>query len=475
MSNKKQFKFFIAILSVLINGIAWCNTLLNWQLFSIPTITFQALSIFLASILLWLFVAIDWTSLFTLLCLGFIPEITLVQVFQLSFGHQTFVFLLFTFIVTYALNQTPFLKRVTNYLLTTQLAQNSPFHFLVSFLSVVLLLSSFLSPTITFMFLFPLYEELAVQFGWQKGDKKASYFLIAMFSTIALGTAMTPINHVFSITAMSIYQNATQIHISTLQYMAMAVPTGLLLFGLIILSLKCLKYSHTGQMTLQTLNDLPKVTQREKWIVSIFMMMIILWVLPEMIKGLLPQVPQITLVLPPLLATIMLASVSIEDEPLVNLSQAFSQGVHWQSMLLVGATLALGAVLSNVKIGVVHVIQQLFAFSFEQVTPFVLVVIFVTWAGLQTNFTSNLVTVSFVTTILVTLHVTSINVAVLSCLIGFMSSIAVMSAPAMPYVAISIGSKWTNTKDCLTYGGFILGSTIILVSVFAYPLGTLLM
>ncbi|MBF0780709.1 MULTISPECIES: SLC13 family permease [unclassified Granulicatella] len=470
MQQKNILKPFITLLSLSLIVIAWCNQLYSWRLFDVAPSAFFTLSIFVTSVLLWLFVAIDWTSLLTLLLLSLVPELSLTKVFQSSFGHQTFIFLLLTFIVTYALNQTPFLKRITHKLLMNSLAQHSPFHFLVCFLSAVLFLSAFLSPTITFMFLFPLYEELMIQFGWQKGDKKASYILIAMFSTIALGTAMTPINHVFSVTAMSIYQEATQTHISSTQYMAMAIPTGLIIFCALLVSLKRLKLTYTGNITLQALDHLPKVSKQEKWIVSIFVMMIVLWIAPELLSQM-----KIDLALPPLLATIILSSVKVDGKPLVHLQKAISKGVHWQSLFLVGATLSLGSALSNAKVGVITLVEQVFSPIFNHISPLMLIACFIVWAGLQTNFTSNLVTVSFVTTLLTTVHVPHVHFAVLACLMGFMSSFAVMSAPAMPYVAISIGSEWTNTKDCLKYGGLLLLLTILAAILIAYPLGTLFM
>ena len=41
----------------------------------------------------------------------------------------------------------------------------------------------------------------------------------------------------------------------------------------------------------------------------------------------------------------------------------------------------------------------------------------------------------------------------ITCSIGFMASLAFMTPPGMPYVAISVGSGWTNAKDAFVYGG----------------------
>lgn len=471
-----MFKKVVSIVSMLLYMFALMQLSISALTFGMQPVTFFAIIVFLVSVLLWIFVSTEWPSLLAIVSIGLVLGMN--QAGQLSFGNSTFVFLLFTFVVTYALNQTAFLKRVTRWLLHTRLAQKSMFGFLVSFLAVVLLLSSFLSPTVTYMFLFPLFEEIAQQCGWKKGDKVASYVLIAMFTTISIGTAMTPINHVFAITAMSIYQTATQQVISATAYMMMAIPAGLVLFFVLLIGLK-LRLKEQSHITLQlaSLSDLPKADKREKVIVGLFFSMIALWLAPEVLGGIMPEVAKFLskqgIVFPPLLFTIIMTAVHVSGKPLVDLSQAFTKGVHWPSMLLVGATLSLGSFISSEKIGVVAMLQNGMGPVLSHLPGILLIVIFIAWTTVQTNVTSNLVTVSLVTTVLVSLSLPGVQVGVLSALVGFSSSIAVMTAPAMPYVAISIGSKWTTTQDCLRVGSMIVLLTIIVASAVAYPIGLL--
>lgn len=61
------FLAFMILFSSLVNSLTSANFL------ALPTYTYASLAIFLASIILWLFVAIDWPSLVCLICLGFLP------------------------------------------------------------------------------------------------------------------------------------------------------------------------------------------------------------------------------------------------------------------------------------------------------------------------------------------------------------------------------------------------------------------
>lgn len=55
--------------------------------------------------------------------------------------------------------------------------------------------------------------------------------------------------------------------------------------------------------------------------------------------------------------------------------------------------------------------------------------------------------------------------------IGFMASLAFMTPPSMPYVAISVGSGWTNAKDAFLYGGVLFLLSAISAVAIGYPLG----
>lgn len=483
MNKGYNISEMIAIgVSFLIIILAIMNSSLNLALFSIPTVTFSVLVIFASSLALWLFVAIDWPSILCLIALGFLPEMTYGQIFQQSFGNTTFVFLFFTFIVTHALEQTNFLKRLSAWAINSSWAQASPWRFVVALLSIMMAIGTFVSPTILFMIAFPIYEEVVAQSGLVKGDKQASKLLVALFSVIAIGTAMTPINHVFAITAMGLYETAYGIEITNGQYMSFAVPAGLVIYLVLLISLKWiwrLDLSNVSLSEVKSLSDLSRPDRKEKMTVAVFAGVVILWLLPELLSIVLPDfalwLKTAGIAFPPMIGAAALAIIRVDGQPLIKLQDAISKGVFWPSLLIVAATLTLGSVLSMPEMGVIELIESFLTPLLLGLSPMIMVFIFVFWAGLQTNLSSNLVTVSVVTTIALTIAKTQvnfpINMAVLSSLIGFMASLAFMTPPAMPYVAISIGSGWTSAKDSFLYGGYLLIVSSVSAVVVGYTLG----
>lgn len=100
-----KLQLSIVALSSVLMGTSGFLTITQQSLFGLEAPTISILSIFFSSLLLWLFVATDWPSVlcYVMLGIGMLPGVNYGQIFSLSFGNTTFVFLLFTFLMTYAL------------------------------------------------------------------------------------------------------------------------------------------------------------------------------------------------------------------------------------------------------------------------------------------------------------------------------------------------------------------------------------
>lgn len=467
-------------LAVYIGGL--CNQYLAWNIGGYNPMMVSILGIFFSTLVLWLFVGVDWPSLLCLLGMALMPGIGFGTILPLSFGNSTFAFLLFTFILTYALEGTPIIKRITASALKSQWAQVSPWRLMLAFLCVVLLIGMVISPTILFMIVYPIFEELSEQLGWKRGNRNASILLFALYTTIAIGTAMTPINHVFAITAIGLYQEAFNQTISYWDYMRLSIPIGLAIFlgllGFVGLIWK-IDLGTVKDIKLKSLEDLPLIDKREKILLCVFLGVIGMWLFPEILGGLLPGLAGFFkangIVFPPLLAVVFLSIIQVEDKPLINLSDAMKNGVHWPSLLLVSATLALGSILVKDEVGLVPALNSMMTPILSQLPAWSIVFIFAIWAGLQTNLSSNLVTVSVVSALAIALAQTSTTFegisALIACFIGFMASMALMTPPAMPYVAISVGSGWMTSRQALGYGFCILILSIAACMLIGYPIG----
>ena len=443
---------------------------------------FGVLFIFLGVLILWLTIGIDWPSLLCIFALGFIPSLGFKNVLSSGFGNATFVFLLFTFVCTYALSQTSLIRRVAIGFVNSKLAKKNGYFFMFLFLLAVLLLGMFIAPTVLFVVMLPILNEILEVSKIEKDDKIAKVMMLGLGFTVSISSGMTPIAHVFPILAM----NAAHIEVSPIAYMGFAIPVGLILFlamyGIFILGIRP-DVSKLKNVDVSSLKDeLPKISKKDIYVLSIFAIVILLWIIPSLFKGVSKEfydaINKYGTAMPPILGTIALCIIRVDDKPIVKIDEAFKKGVPWGSLIMCVATLALGAALTNDSIGIKQFLQNNLGPSLATLPSIALLIIFASWAALQTNLSSNMVTATLVATVASSILgsiVTDINVASIICIIGMLASFAFATPPSMPHIAIISGSESCNTKDVLIYGSIMMVLSVVVALLVGYPLGMLIL
>ena len=451
----------------------------------LSTAAMQVVGIFIGILILWMTISIDWPSMLCIAALAFVPGINMKGILASGMGNATFAFLMFTFMCTYTLSQTPFIRRCAIAFITTKTAQKGPWLFVMLYFASVLFLGSFMSPTVLVVIMIAITEEIFAVLNLEKGDKISDMMMMGMVFCSSIGAGMTPIAHVFPLMAMEYYTTATGNIISYAQYMAMAIPTGLILAVIMMLGfrfimkpdlskLKSLDISHLRE-------SLPEMDKREKYSLIIFFAVIALWVVPGIVKPWLPQVyayiNSFGTAMPPLLGAVAMAIVTVDGEPLLNFKKATSNGIPWASLIMVSATLALGSVMTNADIGLTAWIGDKIAPVTAGMGIMSLVFLFALWAALQTNLSSNMVTVTVVTAIALPICMTvpELNVAAVASIIGMMASFAFATPPAMATIVFAIGSGWTTTTQMAKYGFALMICGVLSACFIGYPIASMLM
>lgn len=440
------------------------------------------LCIFLGSLTLWLTIGIDWPSLLCIFSLGFLENFGFKTAFTSSFGNETFIFLLFTFICTYSLSKTSLIKRIAIGFVSTKLAKKNGYWFIFLFLTAVLLLGLFISPSVLFVIILPILEEIFKIAKIEKGDKVAKMLMIGLGFTVSISSGMTPIAHVFPILAM----NAAHITVAPLSYMAFAIPVGLVTFLLMFLVFRLIirpDVSRLKNIDVTSLkNNLPRLDSKDITTLVIFIVVVLLWIVPSFFKDGAPDfynaINKYGTAMPPLLGTLALCIIRIKGKPLIEITDAFKNGVPWGSLIMCAGTLALGAAMTNDAIGLKAFLQDNLGSSLSNVPEILLLVIFALWAAVQTNLSSNMVTAQLVSTVAASILVgmsASLNLSVVVCIIGMLASFAFATPPSMPHIAIVAGSDYCDTKDVLILGTIVMVISVAASLLIGYPLGTLVM
>ena len=450
----------------------------------------QVLGIFIGVLILWLFIAIDWPSILALGALAFVPELKFSELLKGAYGNQTFVFLMYTFIVTYALSKTSFIKRVALSFINSKIAAKGPWYFVTLYFASIIFVGCFISPTVLFFVYLPIVEEIYHILTLKKGDKLASMLMMGTVIMCGISSGMTPIAHVFPLIAMGLYEDVYQVSVNYATFMSIAIPVGLLsAIGAIVLFKLILKPDMSAlkdfdQCSLTGVDG--KLTKREKAIIGIFALVVILWVVPGFVKTFLSSGPiyefnkyidSFGTAMPPLIGIVLLSIIMIDGRPLLSFKEAMSDGVSWPSLIMCATTLALGSAITNTDIGITSWLSTNLSPIISSLAPMMMVFIFVLWAALQTNVSSNMVTSTFVTTaaLAITTNAEGVNVAGIAILIGIMASYSFATPPAMPCVAVASSSGWTDTLSMMKYGFLAMFVAVLVATFIGYPIALMVL
>lgn len=449
----------------------------------------QVLGIFLGSIILWMTISIDWPSFITMLAIGLMPLFGFATLFKNSFGTDTFPFLVFTFMLTYPLSQTNFVRRCTIAFITNKIALKGPWWFLGFLFAAVTFMGCFISPSVLFVAFLPFLEDIYRVLKLEKGSKVAEVMMLGVAFCTSMSSGMTPIGHVWPTLAIGFYRSGTGLEINQFQYMAMGVPTGILCVALMMLVFRFLfKPDDVAAIdpakALALKGSLPRSDRKEKITLLAMLVTVFLWVVPSLVQGVLPEfyntVKGWTTAMPPLVGCIILSIATVDGKQVMDFKEATSKGVLWASPIMCAATLALGSCLTNSEVGITAWLADKLGPMTASISAMALVAFFVVWTLVQTNFASNIVTTTVVCSIAIPLMVSlpagSVSIPAVASIIGMAAGFSFMTPPGMTAVnGVAAASGWTSAKSMFLWGGVLVLLSILVMTFVSYPLGSLLM
>lgn len=446
----------------------------------------QVLGIFIAMIILWMTISIDWPSMLCILAVAFVPGLKMSSILSASVGSATFSFLMFTFMCTYTLGQTPFVRRCAVAFITGKMASRGQWSFVIFYFASIIFLGSFMSPTVLVVIYITITEEIFSVLGLNKKSPIANMMMTGMVFCSGIAAGMTPVAHVFPLISMGVYQAQTGQAISYASYMAAGIPVGLIVTALMLLAFRFVLRPDMAELTAPDVKALragiKPMEKKEKLVLAVFALVVALWILPGVIKPWLPGLSAFIdgfgSAMPPLLGAVLLAIITAEGKPLLDFKEAMSKGVPWASLIMVSGTLALGAAMTDQGVGLTAWISGRIEPLALGMPTAALVILFIAWSALQTNLSSNMVTATVVTTVAMPVLQAvggGISAPALVSLIGMMSAYAFATPPAMATVAFAIGSGWTTTGFVAKYGAITMIIGIIIAALIGYPIAALVM
>ena len=147
---------------------------------------------------------------------------------------------------------------------------------------------------------------------------------------------MTAIGHVWPTMAIGYYTSATGNDVNQFQYMAMGIPTGIILIVILILIFKFIYRPDDADTikpdkAMSLRGTVPAADFKEKVILGVMLLTVLLWVAPSLVKGVWPQFYETvngwSTAMPPLLGCILLFVIRVDGESIMNFRETASKGV----------------------------------------------------------------------------------------------------------------------------------------------------
>lgn len=449
----------------------------------ITDVGMKVIGVFIATVLMLSLVDPLWPALLALVMLSRTGVMSLNDTIAGSFGSWITYFVVMSFIMTEALNRSGFTSRLVAYYMSRKFVSKSPWVFTYALCLLGMLVGCFMDQVPVTAFFLSFCSKIFKELGYKPGDKYPQLTTMAVIFAVNIGGAMTPISHSLAILGIGIYEGATGNTLNLFTYLAYGVPTGLILFAILAVILRlCVKPDMSKFESFDINNVLEKqkpMDLKEKTIVTIFFVTVLLWMLPGVLKmfmagsGLVAVLDSFSITFWAIVSVVLMAVITINDKPLIDLKDIVTNRFAWNIIIFISVGVLLGAAVSNDKVG-------LTAFITENVTPLtagihplliVLLIGFVTCA--MTNFAANVPTITVMTGVGCAIALagnSGLDPMAVALTTTFAGACAYMMPSSFATIAMLHADDYSDGGMVIRYGLLAVFLTAIVCAFIGYPL-----
>ncbi|NCB61994.1 MAG: hypothetical protein EOM52_00020 [Clostridia bacterium] len=443
----------------------------------------RVIGVFIGVILLLSLVDTVWPAMLAVVLLSRAGVCSINEAIAGSMGSWIIYFVLMSFIMTYALNESGFTDRLVAKFMSIKFVSKSPWIFTISLGVLGMLLGCFMDqvPATAFMLAFVgrIYKEL----GYEGKDSYPHVANILTVFGVNIGGAMTPISHSLAILGIGIYEGATGQSLSLFSYLAFGVPTGLVLFVILCVAMRLLAKPDMSKFKdFKVENVLKKqgpMSLREGTTAAIFFLTVLMWILPG-ILSMVTTAPWVAafnkfgIVFWAVLSVVAMSIISINGKPLLDTKTVVNKSINWGILIFISIGVYLGSAMSAESTGIIAAIQANIVPLTEHVPALVVVLIIATVSVLMTNFASNVSTITVMTGVGVALALSSngaINPVGIALVTSMSGACAYLLPSSFATIAMLHGNEYSEKKQIYFYGVVMIIVTSLVISFVGYPLG----
>lgn len=400
-------------------------------------------------------------------------------------GNSTSLMLISILPVSWALTASGTGLVLAKKLLTSKLAKSSPVVFTGCLLLGFLLSGQFLSPTSGVLLGFPLIDSITDVMGYKRDDEYPRFLILGAYITLVVSVAIMP-QKIIIVSIVAAFNSAmkaipgytwsygTHVIVATISLLIVTV-----IYPLGMKFLFRVDFSKLRSFDITKVEGMTKADCTFTKVQRVFVGAFSVGVIYSLCTALLPAswavvkfLADISLPIWWFIILIFLSLVRVDGKKIVEMENAFKNGILWQMVIGVSALSLIGSALSSNDAG----IQAWLAVALKPIfgamnwPMFVLVAVFI--SVLVTNFISDTVAGVLVATFMAVFAGAyikqGINVAVLTAAISIGASVAYLTPAAYVAAPMLLGreshpGKWMWTKGLYVFFLYIIVTTLVTV------------
>lgn len=440
----------------------------------------QTLGVLFMTIYLWMNVSVGWPSVLCIFMFGTTGICTAGTVLVKSWGYGMTSFMIFCFLLNYAMRETGLSRRLALWFVTRKFVKGKPWLTMTTFLFSVVVVSLFVTSSAVGAMFLSIAEEMFDNTGYTEEDD-LTHATVASIAWLAnAGQGMTPMSHAVILLVLGIFAETFGFEVSVLTFSAAGIAYGLVFFILFMFVFRFIIRPNVEKMRHLDIDYLrstvPPMDTKERWVTICFAAMILMWVTPDILvlipflEPLGSFLKSLGNYLPAFLMVSVLCVVQVDNKPVLDLKEA-SRNINWISVYMMATLGCMAAVVQMPEGGITEWISSKVGVLLGGMPALLFVVLSIAFILALTNFVSNTVCgVLFSAIVPIAMMIPGINPMALGLCIMAASNYGQATPAACPVTGMVASTKWVTPKYLMKYGWFVSAAALIAIVCVAYPI-----
>lgn len=478
-TKSKQIHILIAVLVFLVFRLILGNCLDM----GLTAAGASALSLFIATIYLWITYGSGWTSMLSIGLLAFTGIAPANTILGNSFGNSTAVIVIGTLILCVALEENGVTKLIANWFISRSIVSKRPYMFLFMFLLANLFITYFMEATAVAIIFWALAKSILDSLGYTKEDRFSKSLYLGVLWVTCVGNAATPIGHPVPLLMLNSMAKITEQPVSWLRYMAIGIPLSLVTLGLTLLIIRfvikpdCAKFDayDVGERR----KELQPLSAKGKISLTVYIALIVFWLLPDFL-GPFPELAAkfkaVGASVPSLIAVAVVCAITVDGEPVLKYESAIKK-IHWSTVIFIACIFLYASVFSMESGGINVFLKALVAPLTDSLSAGVLAAVFLFLVIFATNFVSNGVTgiVGITVCVPALLSISSVGyVTAYGVLVAMLCNMGIATPGGSGFVALAQKDGVVTGSETMKYSLLLILMMYLSVMLIFWPMAQLL-